>query len=363
MKSYVLKNVILICFLSSIIGCNTDELKDLGIKPNILGPVVKTTIDYTDFEDLTFGQTEYEIGANANLSEIIQAFQTPIIIPPFGPIEEPFPSEFLELGEYAERVLIDTANIEISFLNSFPFPIGKDTRIVIRDEDDTSNVIVDHAILNDVPPDERYFFSIMPNDLLVSNTLEIFVVDFQSPGTEDTTTVDENAELSILIEVKILVIDRAEILPDKEYDIENTSDFELDIDTNDTQAYDGILWFKLENGFPTSIDLEIEILDENDIVTFKFFSDSVRSGVLTIDAGATDGVGNVINNTSTGWFELFNLNNQDIQLLVDGKKMRVKGKFVTPDGPDPIYIIDRESAVDLVITADLTIDVDKIDSE
>ena len=364
MKLFISK-YLLILLVFALAGCKVDELKDLGIKPNILGPVVKTTIDYEDFEDLTFGQTQYEIGANTNLSDTLpdQAFQTAVIIPPFKLEGQKFPSEFLELGEYAERILIDTANIVISFENTFPFPIGADTRIVIRDEADTSNIVVDHAVREDVPSGESYFFSVKPSDLLISNTLEIFVIDFQSPGTNEPTQVDEDAELAITIEVKILVIDRAEILPNKQYEIENVSDFEIDIDTNDTQAYSGLLWFKLDNGFPTEVDLELEALDENDNITYKFFNDSIQNGVLSLPAGATDGIGNVIAKTSSGWLELLNLQNEDIQKIVEARKLRIKGTFITPNGPDAIYIIDAESAVDLVITADITIDIDKVETE
>lgn len=372
-RSFSIKlSIITTALFSFLCSCELDPLKELGIEPTILGPIVKTTIDYYDFEDITFGETDYEIGISASeFGDFIpnQAFTFPVPIPAFGPIPEAFPSEYLQFSDFVNRVEVDTASVLLSFNNTFPFPIGAGTRIVVRDSLDISNIVTDHAIERDVANGERYEFRVLASDLAVSNTLEIFVIGFQSPGTgAELVQLNAADELSINIAVEILVINFAEVLPDVLYEIESVSDWEIDIESSDVAAYKGKLFMFVDNGFPTAVDLKIEILDDNDIVTHAFFTDTDSTNTdstFSIRAAETDGNGDVISKTSSGRVTLFNFDSEgdNFENLTRGSKIRVRGRFQTPTGPDPSYRITESSAVDLQITANLSIDVSEIESE
>lgn len=323
--------------------------------------MLKTRIDFYDFDDLTFGQTDYEVRAQANLGSNIPNFGIPVPIPSFGPLSA-FPSEFLQIGNFVNQVRIDTSDVTISFSNTFPFPIGAGTEIVIRDSANTSTELVRHVIPNDLASGAPFELDVQVNNLLISNTLEIFVDQFQTPGTTTPVNVNTTDELAITVTVNLLVIDFAEILPDIDYSIDVATEFSLDLDTADFAAYTGSLFMFVDNAFPTNMNLQIALLDADSNIVFTFFED-LPNETFQLAIGAVDGAGNVIEPSSSGKVELFQFddNLENIQRLNQGEIMSISASFDTPNATvAPVFILEDSSAIDLLITADIQIDPSKI---
>lgn len=341
-----------------IFSCeNLDTFADLGWQPEILGPVVNTNVNYYDFEDLINSQKDYTVNAGS-IPGADPGTQLPFM-PAFGPLPK-FPSEYLNLFEYASLVQIDSLNATITFENVFPVPIGQGTRIVIRDSINPSIVVLDHEIDRDVPADSLYTIQILEEDLTITTTLELFVDDFQSPGSTEPVTFEEE-ELIIQLKIEFIKVDYAEVNPNIYYEITDTLGFDIGtIEETDYAAYSGNLFMFVTNSFPTAIDLELIFQDENNNPIDTLFTEDPFNGLYTIDAGEVNtSTGVVISPVESDKVTLLNID-EDIESISKAKFIAVRAAFKTGPTPPESYIIDEESTFNLLITADIAIDPSKV---
>lgn len=339
---------------------NLDTFAELGWKPEILGPIVNTNVNYYDFEELINSRKEYTVNAGSMPEEYANPpFPLPFI-PPFGPMEK-FESQYLNIFTYANKVKIDSLDATISFVNTFPIPIGAGTRIVMRDSVDTNKVVLDHTIERDVESGDSYDIELVNADQHeITSTLELYVDDFQSPGTDGPAKFN-NEELIITLTVEFLKIDYAEIKPNIVYQISDTVAFDIGtIDTSDYAAYSGNLFMFVENSFPTSIDLELILQDELNNPIDTFFTDDPFNGLYTIEAGAVNqSTGEVISGVESEKVTLLDLDN-DIESISSAKFIAVRAVLRTGPNPPEFYVMNENSTFNLLITADIAIDPSKV---
>ncbi len=357
------RSVIALAAVVSFAACeDLDTLSDYGWKPEYLGPVVNSNVNYFDLDDLVTTSTDYEVTAGS-LEDVIPGAVEGATFPfiPAIPKLAKFDSEYFNFFEFAQTIGVDTLDATISFNNIFPFPMGAETRIVIRDSADPSNVLIDHSVTRDVPFGDSYEFNIQLSDVLISSTTEIFVVDFNSPGTQSQATFSSDV-FSIKLTMNILDLNRVDLNPEISYELLDTAEFDIgDIDTTSYAAYDGFLYMFMTNSFPTSLDVQITLINDAGDVEYVFFSDREDS-TYVIDAGVVDEeTGEVISEVESGKVQLVNIQ-EDLEAIDRGTWMVVRAVLKTGPNPPTKYVLTDMSEMHMLITADIAIDPSKIET-
>lgn len=331
----------------TIFSCKPIDPEKIDWKPEVLGPVLKSNLEIYDFEELIFSNTAYEVEAG-NLQIPGYAPNIPLpIVPPINGIS--LPSEYLRLSEFFNLVVIDSADIDINFNNVFPIPIEKGTKLTIKDSI-TKELIAEHLITRDVAPNENYEFDFLIFNKSVSQTLEIQIEEFYSPGGQNVTF--DNETLIVNVEIEFVNIDWVEILNDVSYSDTSTTEIDFNSDGS-TDPFNGTLSLFLENNFPCDFRLQMDLYDDNDNFIYSFFGDE---GVL-VERGIVDPGGNVIENTK---FELLDfIHTDDIPLIENATKLQVKANFLTRETPN-INIVDETSYIELIITTNTEITVQEL---
>lgn len=351
-------------------SCDLNQFEEYGWKPTLLGPLLKTRIDYYDLEDLVDIRTEYDI--NAGDLEDDDGNKYPenqeIDVPPFGPLPK-FPSQYRKMfttddGEtFVQSAIIERFKAQASFNNVFPIPIGEGTRLVIRDSANTDNIILDHPIERDVAPGETYSIDINIEEVTeITGTLEFYIEDFQSPGKDNITFTGE--DFIVNFEVELLDIKELNLVPDLSYSIERSNPFELNIEEGEVDAYDGSIYLWVTNAFPTQFDLSIALIDSTggtDEVVHQFFMDEEGegngNGLYTIDAAELDDDGRVLNPVESDRVTLVEI--KDVPELNRANKIRVSGVFKTDQAPPAQYVLTDQTYIDVLITTKMQIDPSK----
>lgn len=370
MKTFSTKVTAVVAFvLILLVSCDLDQFEEYGWKPTLLGPLLKTRIDYYDLEELIEIRTEYDI--NVGTLEDASGNNYPeneeVDVDEIDPLGK-FPSQFRSMfttddGQtFVKSAIIQEFKARASFNNVFPIPIGAGTRIVIRDSENTDNVLLTHPIDTDVAPGESYAIDIdIFDETEVSGTLEFFIIDFQSPGGDNVTFTGE--DFIVHFEVDLLNIKEVNLVPDLSYAIERSNPFSLEIEEGDVDAYDGSIYLWVTNAFPTQFDLSIALLDSSggseEVIHEFFMTDEEEgdgNGMYTIEAADLDGQGNVVNPKESDRITLVEI--KDIPEISRANKIRITGTFSTGVDYDQ-YVLTDETYIDILITTKMQIDASK----
>ncbi len=326
---------------------NLDDLADLGLRPNILAPALKTEIDVYDFDKLLNQNSEYRISP----SDVgIPPGTTFPSFPGYNGDGIKLPSQYLNIFDIAEKIYLDTINATLSFTNTFPVSILPHTRFVLRDSANPNTILFNDSIPTGtkVLPGETYTVNFVRSKEIVQSTLEFFVQDLHLEEGNNVTFSGE--DFVINLNVKVVDIDKVELKNNVTYNDTTISDFNINIpNPGDTSAYSGSLSIFLTNKYPAGFDLRLELLDENENFIFSVFGDSS----LFLENAPLDAGGNVVGEKTTEKLNFIRV--EDISNLNLVKKMRVMVKLITPNTPKTI-ILDEVSAIDLLITANIKID-------
>lgn len=336
---------ILFFIISSILiyGCKPIDPEKIDWKPEILAPIVKSNLELYDFEDLIFSGTAYNVDAG---SLPIPGYipNIPIPVPPISNLS--LPADYLKLSTFFNLIVVDSAAITINFNNVFPIPIGQNTRLTIRDSV-SKELIADHFTNREVPPGEKYEFDFLIFDKKISQTLEIKIEEFNSPGGSNLIFTDETLIINVFIQ--FVNLDWVEVENDVNYSDTSYSDIDFSLD-GDSDPYTGTLSLFLDNNFPTEFKLRLDLYDDADNFIYSFFG---TDGV-TVDRGVVDPGGNVIENTK---FELLDfIHTDDIPLIESAKKIQIIADFSTGSTPT-VNIIDEESYIELIISGNVEVAV------
>ncbi len=354
-----MKNATLLSIFGFLIGLtiitsceNLDDLADLGLRPNILAPALKTEIDVYDFDKLLNQNSKYVIPFSeiANESPVTITPGTTVPFTPEMTFSDPLPSQYLNIFDIAERIFLDTVNATLTFKNTFPVSILPNTRFVLRDSANPSNILFSHQIPTGtkVSPGEEYRFDFISSKDTVESTLEFFVDDLHLEEGNNVTFTGE--DFVVNLNVKVVDIDKAELKNNVSYKDTAVHLFNINIpNPEDTSAYSGSLSIFLTNKYPAGFDLRLELLDENENFIFSVFGDSS----LFLNHAPLDPNGNVVGETTTEKLNFIKV--EDIRNLNAVKKMRVMVELLTPPTPETV-ILNEVTTIDLLITADIKID-------
>lgn len=327
-----------------IFSCKPIDPEKIDWRPEVLAPILKSNLEIYDFEDLIFTGTEYKAEAgDLQIPEYVPNIPIPVV-PPINGI--PLPPDYLKLSDFFNLIVVDSAAINLNFNNVFPIPIGKDTRMTIRDSI-TKELISEHLFIRDVPAGENYSFDFLIFDKQISQTIEVAIEEFNSPGGQNVTFDNETLVINVLIQ--FVKLDRVEVLNDITYSDTSFSDINLNLNGS-SNPYNGSLSLFLDNNFPSEFKIRLDLYDDNENFIFSFFGeDGVR-----VESGVVDATGNVIENTK---FELLEfVNTDDIPLIESASQIRIIADFSTGSTPN-INIINERSYIELIISGDVEVAV------
>ena len=344
-----------LAFFIMLCSCeNLDDLSDLGLRPHILAPALKTEIDVYDFDRLLNQNTEYIISASTVTGETGFPADVPVpFFPGYDGTGEKFESQYLSIFEIAHRIFLDTINATLSFTNTFPVSILPNTRFILRDSANPSNILFDHTLPpgTKVLPGEPYSFKFIRSKDTIASTLEFYVQDLKLDQGTNVTFNDE--DFVVNLNIKVVDIEKAELKNNVSYTDTATHPFDINIpNPEDTSAYSGGLSIFLTNKYPAGFDLQLELLDENNQLIYNIFGDSS----LFLANAPLDINGNVIGQTTAEKINFIKV--EDINNLNLVKKMRVSVTLITPPTPE-IVILNEVTTIALLITADIKVNPEK----
>lgn len=353
-------------------SCDLNQFEEYGWKPKLLGPILKTQIDYYDLEELIDIRTDYTINAGT-LGDADASNDYPeneeIDVDPFGPLGD-FPPQYRRLfttddgRSFVISAIIEEFRATVTFNNVFPIPIGEGTKLVIRDSTDQSVVLLDHPIEREIAPGEDYQLDLtILEEKEISGTLEFFITDFNSPGGEGVTFTGEDFIVNFAVD--LIDIKLVNLVPDLSYAIESNNPFQLDIEEGEVDAYDGSIYLWVTNAFPTQFDLRMVLLDStasgNDAIIHEFFIDEDDlenwNGYYSIESAELDMDGNVISPREAERVTLAHI--KDIPGVSRANQLRVTGTFSTSGAPPTQYVLTDETYIDILITTKVEIDPSK----
>ena len=350
MKKRILYSLAGVCtLLFTLTACeNLDELSNLGLRPHILAPALKTEIDIYDFERLLTQTTEYEVAINQ-----LPLGNTPFPFFPKTTIPGKLPSEYLNIFEIANKIALDTLRATLSFDNIFPVPIEPNTRIVLRDSANPSKVLLNHVINRSVPSGDNYEFQLIRSSDIITSTLELYMEDL-TLGSGTNVTFNDDDIFVLKVSVDLIDLNYVELKNDVSYSDVAIHPFNINIpDAADTSAYSGSLSIFLTNKYPAGFLLQMDLLDENENTVFKVFGDS---SLFVENAPVDPNTGVVIGETIADKLKFIKV--EDISNLNNVKKMRVGVTLKTPSSPNKL-ILSEITTIDMLITADIQVDPSK----
>ncbi len=340
MKPFNITFIMFVCIL--FLGCEPIDPEKIDWKPEILAPVIKSNLGIYDFKDVIFSGSAYEIDAgDLTIDDYLLDVEIPFV-PALTNI--PLPPDYLKLSDFFNIIVIDSAAITIDLNNVFPIPIGRDTKLTIRDSV-SNELIAEHFITYDVPPGDNYEFDFYMFDKRISQTLEVRIEEFNSPGGSNVTFT--NQTLTINVFVQFVEVDWIEVNNDVSYSDTSYSAVDFSLDGN-SDPYSGSLSLFLENNFPTEFRIRLDLYDDMDNYIYSFFG---TEGVI-VDRGVVDGGGNVIENSE---FQFLNfIHTDDIPLIESATKLQTIVDFSTGSSAT-VNIIDENSFIELIISGNLEV--------
>jgi len=333
-----------ILLIALIIGCKPINPEEIDWKPEILAPFVKSNLEVYDFEELIFSGAEYNVEAG----DLPIPGYAPNIPIPFVPpiIKESLPPDYLNLSTFFNLIVVDSAAVKINLNNVFPIPIGANTKLTIRDSV-SKELVTEHYVNRQVAPGENYEFDFLIFDKKLSQTLEIKVEEFNSPGGTNVTFTNETLVINVLIQ--FVNLDWVEVENNVNFIDTSYTDVDFNIDGG-SDPFQGTLSLFLDNNFPSEFKLRLDLYDDMDNFVYSLFG---QNGV-TVDRGVVDVDGNVIKNTE---FQLLNfIHTDNLPLLESATKLQIIAEFNTQKTPD-VNIIDEESYIELIISGNVEVAV------
>jgi hypothetical protein len=207
-------------------------------------------------------------------------------IPAFSvPSVGPFP---IAVWEYLEVMEIGISEVTVRLNNPFPITISSGTRLVLRNEANTSdpnNVVLDIAIDPDLVPGGQYESTTEVQNVDVTDTLYAYFEQLSSPGGTDLVFDGSDAVLEVTLSQ--VLVDRLSV--DAGISFERRDSLALEIDTslqNDTDAVAGHIVVYADNGLPVNASFQGYLYDDADVLV-----DSLFDAPFEIMGGQTDPTG------------------------------------------------------------------------
>lgn len=351
MKKQILYSLACVCaFLFSLTSCeNLDDLSNLGLRPHILAPALKTEIDIYDFERLLTQNTQYEV-AISNIPTAPTIIALPF--PGYGPSSE-LPPEYLNIFDIAHTIVLDELVATISFNNIFPVDILPNTTIVLKDST-TGTPFLTHVLTEPVAPGATYSIPVKKSNLTISSTIALSM-DKLTLASSTTPVLFSNDDFILNLNVHLIDLDYVQLKNDVSYADVAIHPFDINIpNAEDTSAYSGSLSIFLTNKYPANFELKMDLLDENENLVYQIFGDSA----LFVAHAPLNDDGTVKLDQATESSKIDFISVSDINNLNSVKKMRVGVVLKTPSAPSKL-ILSEITSIDMLVTADIQVDPSK----
>jgi hypothetical protein len=309
-------------------------------------PLVKGKLSFENIKELSNAKTSFDVPSiDIGYASGLQVNVPPINLPEVGPYKQP-------LSNWIHQVQFDSLEIDLSFTNVFPIAVGAGTKFSFRRTPttaDPNNIIYQHTITNDIAPNQSYTFNVDVINYAVSDTLYLYLEQFNSPGGNNVTFTSNPSKINI--EVQIIDIKKVELYPDKSVVEQDTVEIDFgDEDTNtgglDTSS-NGTVNFFIDNALPINCYTQVYFLDPVSSV----IKDSLLSTPLNIVGCNTDANGDPTNvkSSKTSFF----ISSQRIDQIKKSTKAIIVFKLNTNGYPPPYVLMSDQTYLKLQITGDL----------
>ncbi len=329
-------------FLLLVGGCQiTADVDDIVYRPSYLGPLVFSRLEPIEIAETADKSADYDLNP-IELGIPGFAFNTPVAVPPLGPLN--FPPEYTELNDFFAEISVNEVVFTITFTNNLPLTINENTEVVGRDSA-TGNIMFRHIIPRSIAPGETYEGIQQENNKILTSDLALTIENFTTPGTSSATF--QNVDFVVNVDLNVLDLDIVKVRPNRTFTIDNTSDFAFDLSENDMDTDpSGTLSLFITNYLPTTIDLTLELWDDQGNTVFSLFGPTPIN--LPGPPVAVDG--SVQNPIEYDLIDFISVDTLDS--FGDATQLHADVSFTTPNHP-VLLLVQDENFFRIQLTADL----------
>jgi hypothetical protein len=332
--------------LSACSKYNTDLNEFPSWNSDWVLPLVKGKVSFENIKQLSNAKTSFDVPSiDIGYASGIQLNVPQISIPEVGPYKQP-------LSDWIHAIEFDSLEIDLSFTNVFPIAVGAGTKFSFRRTPttaDPTNIIYQHTVASDIAPGQNYTFKVDVINNSVSDTLYLYLEQFNSPGGNNVTFTTAPSKISI--EVQIIDIKKVELFANKFVVERDTIDIDFgneDTETGglDTSSY-GTVNFFIDHALPINCYTQIYFYD----TVSNSISDSLLSSPLNLVGCTTDANGDPtsVNSSKTS----FAISTQRIDKIKKSTKAIVSFRLNTQGYPPPYVMMSDKTYLKLQITGDL----------
>lgn len=319
----------------------TADVDEITYRPSYLGPLVTSQLDPIEIAETAEKQATYDLNP-IELGIPGFAFNTPLAIPPLGPLD--FPPEYTELDDMFAEISVNEVVFTISFTNNLPITVNANTEVVGRDSA-TGNIMFRHILPRAIAPGEYYEGIQQETNKVLTSDLAVTIENFTTPGSSNVTFQD--VDWVVTIDLNVLDLDIVRVRPNRTFGFENTSDFSFDFSENefDTDPT-GTLSLFVRNYLPTAIDLELLLLDQGGNTLFSLFGNDP----LTIPSPPITAGGEVDEFIEIDLIDFIAVDT--LQSFSTATQLYANVQFNTPNSPG-LLLVQDENFFRLQLTADI----------
>lgn len=284
------KTPIILLFSTLVLfGACKKELSFDKWKPDLLAPLVKSTLQVKDVAQLdNRSWTQTVPSADIGYMPFVEVDVPELDIPLVGPY--PY-----TLSDVVTFIDVDTADFRISFMNRYPITIATGTQIVFRTSasaSSESNVILRHTVSRDIVPDSEYVIDTLLTNKTIRSDIYLSIEHFKSPGGQFITFSSQPTEISF--EIRFLSVYTVGLKTNNMMEIADSADLESwdSQDDYDDSTAMGKLSLYFTNSLPINVHFQLYFFDEG----YSMLLDSIYtgSGSMYAPGGQTDAQGEPI---------------------------------------------------------------------
>lgn len=337
------KLLLIVSLVALFTQCDTTPTVDeLVYRPSYLGPLVIAQLDPIDIAETINKDTRYTFTA-AEIGIPGFDYNTPLNLPPFGPID--LPPDFGTLNKLFASIEVNAITFRISFTNTLPISINEGTRIVGRDSL-TGDIMFSHTLPTSVAPGQQYEGIQEELNKTLTASLATNIENLSLPGSSEVIFTED--PIVVLIQTVSLDLKRVQLRPDRSIAIENTSSFSFDLtDTEFDSDPTGTLSLFITNNLPAAIELDLSLTNSSGATVFQLFGNQP----LLIPASSIDANGISTAPTAVDLVDFIALDT--VASFADASQLNASIQFITPPSASLLQVLD-DNYLKLQLTADIT---------
>lgn len=309
-------------------------------------PLVKGRVSFDNLKKLNSSTISFDIpSTDIGFASGVQLNVPGISIPELGPYVQP-------LSDWIHTVQFDTLQISLRFQNSFPIPIGAGTKFSFRSSNSTAtqgNVIYEHTVPANIEPGAPYTFTVDVVNNSVSDSIFLFMEQFNSPGGNNVTFSSSPSKMDVTVE--IIDIKKVELNVAKSTVELDTVDVDFGSEDTNTGAVDtsssGNVHFFIDHALPINMYAQIYFLDPISSLPV----DSLLNAPLNLIGCQTDANGHPLNVNSSK--NTLTITNQRLQRIKKSKQAILSFRMNTNGYPGPYVQMSDQTYLKMQITGDL----------